>query len=70
MSLLLIHLEVANAAYRGAFNVINQQFCLNEWNNLKYVNREEDMGIEGLRKAKLAYAPAYLVDRFNAVLKD
>ena len=66
----LIHLEVANPMYRGAFNIINQQFCENEWKNLKYVNREEDMGLEGLRKAKLAYCPVFLVDRFNAVLKD
>ena len=66
----LIHLEVANPLYRGAFNIINQQFCENQWYDLKYVNREEDMGLEGLRKAKLAYNPIFLIDRYNAVLKD
>lgn len=66
----LIHLEVASPEFRGAFNIMNQQFCENEWHNLKYVNREEDMGLEGLRKAKLAYCPVFLVDRWNAVLKD
>ena len=65
----LIHLEVANPEYRGAFNIMNQQFCENEWHDLKYVNREEDMGLEGLRKAKLAYNPVFLIDRYNAVLK-
>ena len=65
----LIHLEVADSSYRGAFNAINQKFCENEWKDLKYVNREEDMGIEGLRKAKTAYNPVFLIDRYNAVFK-
>lgn len=63
----LIHFEVATPEMRGAFNVINREFCANEWADFKYVNREEDMGLEGLRKAKEAYRPAFLIEKFNAV---
>lgn len=65
----LIHLEVASTDYRGSFNAINREFCANEWKDFKYVNREEDMGLLGLRKAKEAYRPAFLHEKINAVLK-
>ena len=63
----LIHLEVASGELRGAFNIINQQFCEHEWSELSYVNREEDMGLAGLRQAKLAYAPCEISECYNAV---
>lgn len=47
----------------GAYTVINQQFVQHECLNYKYVNREEDTGAEGLRKAKLSYKPAFLVEK-------
>ncbi|MBR5235815.1 MAG: DUF2156 domain-containing protein [Clostridia bacterium] len=62
----LIHVEFA-ADIRGAFNVINQEFCAREWADYLYVNREEDMGLPGLRQAKLAYRPVRLLEKFNAV---
>ncbi len=65
----LIHLEVASTDYRGSFNAINREFCANEWKDFKYVNREEDMGLSGLRKAKEAYRPAFLHEKINAVLR-
>jgi len=60
----LIHLEYADTNIRGAFNAINQQFCKNEWNDLEFINREEDMGIEGLRKAKMAYRPVKMIEKY------
>ena len=48
---------------------MNQQFLEHEWQDFEYVNREEDMGIEGLRKAKLSYNPAFMVKKYSAVLK-
>lgn len=60
----LIHLEYADASVRGAFNIMNQQFLENEWKDYTFVNREEDMGLEGLRKAKLAYRPVRLVEKY------
>ncbi len=65
----LIHIEYADTAYRGAFNIINQQFVENEWKNFTYINREEDMGLEGLRRAKLAYRPVKLIEKYNAEYK-
>jgi len=62
----LIHLEFA-ADLRGAFNAINLEFCSHEWKDFLYVNREEDMGLPGLRQAKLAYRPVRLLEKFNAV---
>lgn len=60
----LIHLEYADATIRGAFPIMNQQFCANEWQSYSFVNREEDMGIEGLRKAKMAYRPVRLIEKY------
>ena len=47
----------------GAYTVINQQF--NRFvKSYLYINREEDMGVEGLRKAKLSYKPTMIIDKF------
>lgn len=62
----LIHAEFANTAFEGSYAAINQQFVLNEWQGVKYINREEDMGDEGLRKAKLSYQPALLLKEYCA----
>ena len=43
----------------GAYTMINQQFVQHECMDYKYVNREEDTGSEGLRKAKLSYRPVF-----------
>jgi len=60
----LIQVELANENFRGSFQAINKLFCENEWKDCKYINREEDMGIEGLRKAKQSYQPEFLVEKF------
>ena len=59
----VVHIEKAFAQIQGAYPMINQQFVLHEAQNYKYVNREEDTGSEGLRKAKLSYHPAFLVEK-------
>ena len=66
----LAHLEFADNSFRGVFNAMNQQFCEHEWSGYPYINREEDMGLNGLRQAKLAYRPIYLIDKYVAVLKE
>ena len=60
----LIQIELADESYRGAYQAINKLFCQNEWQQVKYVNREEDMGIEGLRRAKESYQPEFLVEKY------
>lgn len=60
----LIQIELADDSYRGAYQAINKLFLEKEWKDTKYVNREEDMGIEGLRKAKESYQPEFLVQKY------
>ena len=62
----LIHLEKATYEHRGAYPVINQQFAKRELlGKYKYINREEDMGIEGLRRAKESYYPYKMVKKYD-----
>lgn len=59
----VVHIEKAYAGVDGAYTMINQQFVEHECMDYKYVNREEDTGAEGLRKAKLSYKPVFLVEK-------
>ncbi|MGB4661411.1 MAG: phosphatidylglycerol lysyltransferase domain-containing protein [Mobilitalea sp.] len=59
----IIHFEKAFADIDGAYPLINQQFIIHELSDYKYVNREEDMGIEGLRKAKESYKPVFMAEK-------
>ena len=65
----LIHLEHADTDYDGSFQVINQQFCENLCSEFKYINREEDMGIPGMRKVKESYHPIFMEKKYVASLK-
>ncbi len=64
----VIHLEHADTSFEGSFATINQQFLENEWQGYTYVNREEDMGIPGLRTAKESYRPVFMVKKYVATL--
>lgn len=66
----VIHVEKAAADIRGAFNAINQNFVAHEWENFTYINREEDMGINGLRKAKESYRPVKMIKKFSAKIAE
>ncbi len=60
----VIHIEKANTAYDGVYATINQQFVMHQFAEFELINREEDMGIDGLRQAKLSYYPIKLVKKF------
>lgn len=62
---IVVHIEKANAAYVGVFQAINQQFLSHLWGEYQWANREEDLGIEGLRKAKLSYQPIHLLEKYE-----
>lgn len=64
----VIHLEHADTAYEGAFAMMNQQFLEHEWQEFEFVNREEDMGIPGMRRAKESYRPIFMVKKYVATL--
>ncbi|MGN1098518.1 MAG: DUF2156 domain-containing protein [Clostridia bacterium] len=63
----LIQLEQARDEYRGAYQMINKLFCENAWSDYTFINREEDMGIDGLRQAKESYQPIFLVKKYTVV---
>ncbi|GAA0862436.1 DUF2156 domain-containing protein [Paraclostridium tenue] len=63
----VIHIEKANPEIRGLYPYINQQFLAHEFKDVELVNREEDLGIEGLRKAKLSYHPCKFVEKYTVM---
>jgi hypothetical protein len=65
----VIHIEKGNSDIRGIYQVINQECCLHCWPEFTFVNREEDMGIPGLRKAKLSYRPVKMIEKYDVTLK-
>ena len=70
---LMVHVEKADKYYEGSFPTIQKLFscyCLNKYPYLKIVNREDDAGVEGLRKAKLSYHPEILLEKYYAEFRD
>ena len=68
---LVVHIEKAFADIQGAYPMINKEFVLHEaMGKYEYVNREEDTGSEGLRKAKLSYRPVFLVEKGVVTKKE
>ncbi len=65
----IVHIEKADHTITGCYQMINNQFAINNFEKVKYINREEDLGLEGLRKAKLSYNPIMLSDNYSAVIK-
>ncbi len=64
---IVVHIEKGSQEreYRGIYALINKLFLENEWADFKYVNREQDTGEEGLRKAKMSYRPEFMVNKFT-----
>lgn len=65
-----VHVEKANTDFRGLYQAINNEFCKHVASHVKLINREEDMGLPGLRKAKLSYKPVKLIENHIAVFKS
>jgi hypothetical protein len=61
---LVIHFEKACPAYPGLYQVINREFCADVALGYKFVNREQDLGEPGLRKAKESYFPHHMVFKY------
>ena len=61
----VIHIEKANPEIPGLYAAVNQMFAQNAWGKAEFINREQDLGVEGLRKAKLSYQPHHLVEKYT-----
>ncbi len=66
---IVIHFEKGNPDYKGAYQAINQMFLEHNGEQFDFVNREQDLGDEGLRKAKLSYHPVDFVKKYRVLLK-
>lgn len=64
----VIHIEKAAPNIIGAYQIINQQLLARCFSSLRYANREEDLGIAGLRQAKRGYNPIFMVEKHRAIL--
>jgi len=61
----VVHFEKANPELKGMYQLINQWYSRHELSEYTYVNREQDLGIQGLRKAKESYHPHHMVRKFT-----
>lgn len=62
----VIHFEKCDTQFPGAYQAINNLFVRNEiLGNFEFINREQDLGIEGIRKAKLSYHPVKLIKKYT-----
>jgi hypothetical protein len=66
--MLLIHFEKGDTQYKGIYQAINQMFLANSAADYTFVNREQDLNDEGLRKAKLSYHPEDFLRKFRVTL--
>ena len=66
----VIHIEKADFDVKGAYAVINQKFAAQSWRELPFINREEDLGIAGIRAAKESYKPVKMIEKFHVRLEE
>ena len=60
-----VYFEKADTNIKGSYAVINNEFIRNEFSDVMYINRQEDLGLEGLRKAKESYNPAFKIKNYS-----
>lgn len=66
----IIHFEKSDPTIRGLYQAINHEFVVHAWGHTTYINREEDMGIPGLRHSKESYNPDHFVEKYDVTLRQ
>jgi len=64
----VVHIEVASREFPGLYQFLNRECARRAWQQFRYINREQDAGLPGLRSAKLSYHPHHLVKKYNLYL--
>jgi len=69
-NVLFVHIEKADLQFRGAYQVINNEFAKHfASDGIEFINREEDVGDEGLRISKISYHPHEILDKYLFVVQ-
>lgn len=66
----VVHYEKGSPDYEGIYKIINQETAKILQKDFKFINRESDMGIQGLRQAKMSYRPHHMIEIFNVNKKS
>jgi hypothetical protein len=66
----VVHIEKANPNFHGVYPMINKEFSAQRWSNIPFINREQDLGDPGLRRAKESYDPDHLVEKYQVRSKE
>ena len=66
---MVIHIEKANIEIPGLYQVINQEFLIHEADDCLFVNREQDLNIDGLRRSKMSYHPVKFIKKYSVTQK-
>jgi len=67
---LVIHVEKANPDIPGLYQIINQEFLMHEGAGYAFVNREQDLGIQGMRSAKMSYNPVKFIKKYMVTERE
>lgn len=65
---MVVHIEKADSAFPGVYQAINMLFAQSEGEGFAFINREQDLGIPGLRKAKESYHPHHMAAKYTLAL--
>ena len=64
------HIEKVNRIYKGSYQILIKEYCTYLYTeyNVKVINRQDNLGLDGLRKNKLSYNPEYFIEKDTLIL--
>lgn len=67
---LVIHFEKGNTDFQCIYNIIFNQHLNNLKEMYQFINREQDLGIQGIRKSKMSYHPEKLIEKYKIIIES